>query len=253
MRIRSAAISALATLFAVHAVLAQSAAPVHAFISNGMKAVVEELQPEIERAAGHPLAITWGTTTGLKQRVANGEPFDFALMTTEAIDELMKSGMIAAGSRVELARSGIGVGVRAGAAKPGIETPESLKQTLQKARSITFAGDGASRPFLEKMFASMGIADAIKPKILLTQGSAAANANVSDGKAEIVMTLVSEIVGVPGVDLAGPLPKEVQNYVNFTAGVSAKAANAEAARQMLKALTGATAAPVYKAKGMEAR
>lgn len=232
---------------------AAQTAPLRVLASNGVKAAIEELQPRIERAAGRPLAIEWGTTAALRQKAASGEAFDVAVLTTEAIADLVKSGALAPDTRADLARSGIGVGVRAGAAKPGLRTAESVRQALRDARSITYAGDGASRPFLEAMFARFGIAESVKAKTTLTAGSGAATANVAEGRAELVFTLVSEIVGVRGVDLAGALPAELQNYVSFAGAVGAKSAGAAGGRAMLKVLTGPDAAPVYRAKGMEPR
>jgi molybdate transport system substrate-binding protein len=110
--------------------------------------------------------------------------------------------------------------MRAGAAKPNIGTPGALKQTLQKAKSISFASEGASRVYLEKMFDQFGIASEMKTKTVLTPSSVKSNELVRDGKAEYILTLVSEILpAAPGVELVGPLPGDVQSYVNFAAGV----------------------------------
>ncbi len=233
--------------------MAAQKAPLRVLVSNGVREVVQELQPQAERAIGHPLAIQLGSTTGIMQKVAAGEPFDVALLTTEAIGELIQQGKVAAGSRTDLARCGIGVGVRKGAGKPDIHTPEALKRALQETKSISYAQDGASRVYIDKMVEQMGITAAVKPKTLLTQGSVAAGENVAAGKASMVMTLVSEILPMPGVELVGPLPRELQTYVNFAAGVSTKAADAEAGKALIQFLAGPKAAAVYKAKGMEPR
>lgn len=225
---------------------------VHAFISNGVKGVIDELRPQAEKAIGHPLAIQFGTTTALKQRIEAGESFDVTILTTEAVTELVKSGK--ADSRVDLARSGIGMGMRAGAVKPDIRTAEALKQALHRAKAVSFARDGASRVHLEEMFQGFGMAEEMKGKTMLESGSAASNNLVRDGKAEYVLTLVSEILpAAPGVVLVGALPEEVQSYVSFAGAASAKTANGEAARGLLRFLKSAAAQPVYRAKGMEAR
>ena len=145
------------------------------------------------------------------------------------------------------------MGVRADAPKPDIGTSDALKQTLLKAKSITYAQDGASRIYLEKMFDRLGIGGEVKPKIILEQGSPGAGARVANGGAEMVMTLVSEILPMPGVDFVGPLPAQLQSYVSFAAGVGAKAANAEAGKALIKFLKSPEAAPAFKPKGMEAR
>ncbi len=252
MRMRSTIVLA-ASVLGFAAQMAAQTAPVRMLVSNGVKAVLEDLRPQCERAIGRPLAMEFGSTTGLKQKIDAGEAFDLTLLTTEAIDALMKENKLAAGSRVDLARCGVGLAVRAGAPKPDIHTPEAFKRTLLKAKSITYAGDGASRPFIDKMFHTLGIAADVKPGIVLTQGSGPAMESVAEGKAEIVLTLMSELLPVRGIEVVGPFPAEVQNYVNFSGGVSSKAENAGAAKAVLRFLAGPGAAPTYKAKGMEPR
>lgn len=228
--------------------------PVRAIVSNGVKTVIDQLRPQWEKAAGHPVSFEFGTTAALKQRLEAGEAFDVAVLTSDAVADLVKDGKIAAASRAELARCGIGMGVRAGAAKPNIRTAEALKQTLQKAQSVSFASEGASRAFLDRIFAQFGIADAMKAKTVLTPSSVQSNELVRDGKAEYILTLVSEILpAAPGVELVGPLPKEVQSYVSFAAGVSAKSGNAEAGKAMIQFLKSSAAASVFQAKGLEVR
>ncbi len=238
-------------LFA-HAGSAQAPA-IRVLASNGIREVIESLKPQCEGAAGHPLAMQYGSTTELLQTMAKDGQFDVAILTTEGIDELIKEGKIAPGSRVEIARAGIGVGVRSGAPKPDIGTPDALKQTLLKAKSITYAKDGASRVYLEKMFDRLGIGADLKPKIILEQGSGGAGKRVASGGADLVMTLASEILPMPGVQYVGPLPAQLQSYVSFAAGASAKAANAEAGKAMIKFLASPAAAPALKPKGMEPR
>ena len=218
--------------------------------SNGVRPVLQALAAPAEKAIGHPLASQFGTTVSLIQKIRAGEAFEVAVLTTEAIDALIKDGKIAARSRADVGNVGVGLGVRASAKKPDIGTPDAIKQTLLSAKSITYAQDGASRAAIEKMIDDLGIADRAKSKIVLQQGSDAAMANVAAGKDEVVMTLVSEILQAPGIELAGPLPTKFQNYVHFAAGVSTNAKNADAANALVKFLTSPAAAPTYKAKGI---
>lgn len=255
MRIRSLAALAVAAGFVVWAgpPPAGQEAPLRVFVSNGVKTVIDDIRPQWEKAAGHPLALEYGTTAALKQRIEKGAAFDVAVLTSEAIDQLIKDGKIRGGSRLELARCGIGMGTRAGAPKPDIHTPDALKRTLREAQSVSFASEGASRAYLEKLFDRFGIRDEMKAKTILTPSSVQSNELVRDGKAEYILTLVSEILPAPGVDLAGPLPAEVQSYVNFAAGMSATPANAESRMALLRFLKGPAAAPVFRAKGLETR
>jgi molybdate transport system substrate-binding protein len=230
---------------------AQAPPAVRVVASNGVQGALKDLIPQCERAIGRPLAVEFGTTASIKPRIESGESFDVTFLTSDAIDALIKAGKLAADSRANAARVGIGVGIRAGAAKPDVSTAEALKKTLLNAKSITYAQAGASRPVIDKMLGSMGIADALKSKTLLLPGAEETTAAVVGGKAEVLLTLISEIVSAKGMELDGPLPKEFQTYVAFAAGVSANAKNAEAAKAAVKFLTGPKAAAAYKAKGME--
>jgi molybdate transport system substrate-binding protein len=224
---------------------------VRVLVSNGMKAAMEELQPQCERAVGHPLALQFHSTAAVKKQIEAGEGFDVAIITVEAIDDLIREGKIAAGTRAALVRSELGIGIRAGAAKPDIHTPEALKRTLREAKSITYPEDGASRGYIEKMFERMGIAADVKPKIILAQGSGPATESVAAGKAALVITLFSEIVPIHGVEILGPLPGEFHYDIRFTAAASATAKNADAAKALIGFLAGPKAVPTFKAKGLE--
>jgi molybdate transport system substrate-binding protein len=223
---------------------------VRVLVSNGLKAAMEQLQPRCERAIGHPLVLQFNSTAALKKKIAAGEEFDVAMITLEAIDDLTKQGKVTAGSRA-LGRSRLGIGIRAGAAKPDIHTPEALKRALLAARSITFPEDGASRPNIEQMFARLGIAAALQSRIMLVQGSGPATQSVADGRAEMVITLFSEIVPVHGVEILGALPEEFQYDVRFEGAASATAKNPEAAKALIAFLTGPEAGAVFKASGLD--
>lgn len=226
---------------------------VRVLVSNGMKAALEELQPQCERAIGHPLELQFNSTASVKKKIEAGEAFDVAIITSEAIGDLIKQGKLAGGSRADLGRSELGIGIRAGAAKPDIRTPEALKRMLRDAQSITYPEDGASRAYIEKMFERMGIAADVKPRIILAQGSGPATESVAAGKAALVITLFSEIVPIHGVEILGPLPGEFHYDIRFGAAASATTKNAEAAKALITFLAGPKAAPTFKAKGLEPR
>jgi molybdate transport system substrate-binding protein len=257
MKLRSIAAAIVATsvgfiFLSTQEVPAQGTA-VRVLVSNGMKAAMEELQPRCERAIGHPLALQFNSTASLKKEIEAGEGFDVAIITIEAIDDLIKQGKLASGSRADLGRSELGIGIRAGAAKPDIRTPEALKRTLRDAKSITYPHDGASRAYIEKMFERMGIAADVKPRIILAQGSGPATESVAAGKAALVITLFSEIVPIHGVEILGPLPGEFRYDIRFAAAAGAITENAKAAKALITFLAGPEAAPALKAKGLEPR
>jgi molybdate transport system substrate-binding protein len=250
-RFRTASTAVLAACLVLSATAAH-AAEIRVLCSNGLRAVVEELRPAFEHSSGHTLAIQFNSTATLKQRIDGGEAFDVALLSSEAVADLVMSGKLTAGSRVELARSGIGVGFRKGAAKPDVRTTAALKEAVLRATSITYTRDGASRPQVDKMFENLGISAALQPKIkLLAAGQPAPS--VAKGESEMVITLISEILPVAGVELAGPLPAEFQKYTAFSAAAAAAGANAQAVKALIAFVHGPAAAPVYAAKGMEMR
>jgi molybdate transport system substrate-binding protein len=181
--------------------------------------------------------------------VNGGEAFDVAVMTTEAMEELGKGGRVSA--RTPLGRSGIGIGSRAGAKKPDIASADALKKAFLAAKAVTYAGDGASRPHIERMMTTLGIADAMTKKTILEQGSVRSAARVANGDAELLITLISEILPAPGVELVGPLPMQFQNYVSFAAAASIKGASAAAGKSLISCLSGPSVAATLKAKGME--
>jgi molybdate transport system substrate-binding protein len=227
--------------------------PVRLLVSNGMKGAMEELQPQCERAIGRPLSIEFSSTAALKKKIEAGADFDATIITTEAIDDLIKQGKLPAGSRVDLAHSNLGIGIRAGAAKPDIRTPEALKRALHDAKSITYPQDGASRGYIEKMFERLGIASDVMPKVILAAGSGPATESVAAGKAAMVITLFSEIVPTPGVEILGPLPGEFHYDIRFAAAPGKSTKNAEAAKALIAFLAGPKVLPVLKAKGLEPR
>jgi len=230
------------------------AAEIKVICSNGIKAVVDDVRPQFEHASGHTLTIQYGSTAVLKRTIDSGEPFDAVILGAEAVDGLAKAGKVSSATVAELARAGVGVGVRAGTPKPDIKTADGMKRTLLAVKSVTYASEGASRAFIEKMYDHFGITSEMKPKIMLAPGSSESDEMVAQGKADIVLTLVSEILpAAPGVTLVGPLPAEVQGYVTFHAGVGANAKNPEGAKALIQFLKGPKAASIYKAKGMEAR
>ena len=229
---------------------AQSGA-VRVIASNGVKGVLDEVRAQCEHAIGRPLDIEFGTTAALKPQIEKGEAFDVVILTSEATDALIKEGKLSAASRANVSRVGIGVGIRKGAAKPDIWTADALKATLLKAKSITYAKEGASRPTIDKMIERLGIGDTLKSKTMMLDGADQTSAAVADGKTEVLLTLISEIVSAPGVEYVGPLPSEFQSYVGFAAGINTKSQNQKASAALIQYLTGGQLASAFKAKGME--
>jgi len=250
MKIRSLTTGATFLLAACSA-LAQNA-PVHVLASNGVKAVLDDLQKQAEQATKRPLMIEYDTSSVVKKKIEDGAAFDVAILTADVIDDLAKDAKIDPGTRMDIARCGIGVGVRAGAAKPDITTSAALKKTLLASKSITYAENGASRKYILQIFDKFKITDVMKAKTVAAQGSDASNAHVADGSAEMILTLISEILPAKGVQLVGPLPKDVQHYVGFAVGTSKNSKNTDAAKALTKFLSSPAVEGTLKAKGMQA-
>ena len=229
---------------------APPAAAVRVFSSNAVKGLLDDLQPQIERAIGRPLSIDFSTSTALKGKIEHGEPFDVAILVPALLDELAKQGHLVAESQVNLVRTGVGVGSREGTPKADVSTPDALKRTLLSAKSVAFTAEGQSRPTIEAAFEKLAIADAMRPKVMLV-GPAGGPVAVAKGEAELVVTLTSEIIPVPGVQLLGPFPPELQNYVTIGAARSTHAKDPEAADSFLRQLTGSTLTTALDAHGME--
>jgi molybdate transport system substrate-binding protein len=243
------AIAVIAVLGLPLPTTAAHAADIKLLGGNALNAVMEELGPQFEKATENKLVVTLGTSAQLKARIESGEAFDAVLLTKAALDDLATAGKVADVPRIAIARAGIGVAIRKGAAKPDLSSVDAFKQAMLNAKSIGFVDNTPTGNALKAIFAKLGIADQVNPKLKpLTVQAAVA---VTNGDVEIAMTQISEILPYPGAELAGPLPPDIQSFTTFSAGVSANAKNAEAAAALIKFLTAPAAATVIKAKGME--
>jgi molybdate transport system substrate-binding protein len=209
-----------------------------------------ELVPQFERASGHTVTTNFTGTLDVQKRIASGEAYDLIIMAGPAIDDFIKSGKIVSGSRVNIARSGVGVAVRAGAPKPDISTTEAVKKTLLGAKSIGYS-TGPSGVYLTGLFGRLGVADAIKSKLKQTPTGVFVGNIVADGTAEIGFQQVSELAHFPGVDFVGPLPADIQETTVFASGIQAGAKQVDAAKDWIKFLTAPAAAAAFKSKGLE--
>ena len=224
---------------------------VRVLASNGIKAVVEDLLPQTEHAIGHPISVQYRPTAALKQEIDAGESFDVVIVTAESIAQLSKEGRTTGGEGTPISRVGVGIGIRKGAPRTDISTPEAFKRALLGAKAIAYGPSGASFPYITRMLETLGIAETMKAKTLFFDTSDGTNGAVAEGKADFGMTLVSEILPVQGLELLGPFPDEFQGYVRFSAAVSANAKNPEAASALIKFLAGPEALASIKARGMQ--
>ncbi|HEU4343284.1 MAG TPA: molybdate ABC transporter substrate-binding protein [Candidatus Binatia bacterium] len=222
----------------------------------GMQSVMEDLGPKFERATGHKLAISFATAGATVKRVQGGETADVVIIPQPGINSLVKDGKAVEGNVTVLARSGIVVAVRKGAPKPDISSPDALKRTLLAAKSISYvdpASGGASGIHFAKVLDRLGIANEMKSKTVFPNPKTPAEVGVlvANGKAEIGVHLIQELMSVTGIDLVGPLPGDLQDTTVFSAAIMTGAKDAAAAKALVDFLRTLESAKVIKAKGME--
>jgi molybdate transport system substrate-binding protein len=252
IRPRVRAFLALAVLAFVNS---SQAAEVRVMISGGFSAAYRALTPEFERSTGNTLNTSWGPSMGntpeaIPNRIERGEPVDVVIMVGSALDDLIRASKVIGGSRVDLARSKIGMVVRTGAPKPDIGSVEAFKRTLLAAKSIAYS-DSASGVYLSQvLFPKLGVATQIASKSRMIPAEPV-GAVVARGEAEIGFQQISELLPVPGVELVGPLPSELQKITVFSAGVAVNAKEPEAGRALIRFLSSATAAATIEKSGLE--
>jgi molybdate transport system substrate-binding protein len=237
---------------------AASAADVHVMISAGFYGVYSELGPAFERASGHRLVTTRGPSMGdspeaIPTRLARGETADVVILDGAAADELGRRGMVRADSKVELARSMIGMVVRIGAAKPDIGSVEGFRNTLLVAKSIAYSDSGSGTYLSTTLFPKLGIADQVAGKSRKVRGPPSGEpvaAVVARGEAELGFQQVSELLHVPGVTFVGSIPAELQPGFAFAGALSSTAREPEAARALIRFLASAEAASAITKAGL---
>jgi molybdate transport system substrate-binding protein len=241
---------------ALAAPTACDAAEIKVLTSRAMNHVLTELAGEFQRTSEHKIALILAPPVEIRRRIVNGEIVDVAMSGEATIGYLVQQGKIVPDSKLTLARVGIGVAVCAGSEKPDIASVEAFKRALLAARSIVYtdpAVGGASGIHFEKVLDRLGIAKEIKAKSIVNARAATTPSAeiVARGEAELGIQLISEIVSVPGAELLGPLPDELQAMTVISAGIVTPASEPDAARVLFKFLTSPAAAAVIKAAGME--
>lgn len=212
------------------------------------------LVPEFERATGHKV-VTDATSTGIgpdsiASRVRRREPVDVLILTRAGIDELISEGRVVAASRVDLARSSIGVAVRRGAPKPDISSVDALKRALLQAQSVAYSAQVSGVYLSTELFPRLGIADEMMKKSERVDVGRVGTV-IARGDAEIGFQQISELLEVPGIDYVGPLPAEVQRVTVFSAGVAVGARNPDAARAFIEFFSSASGVETMSKSGLD--
>jgi molybdate transport system substrate-binding protein len=229
---------------------AVEAAELKVLSTQATEEAYKELVAQFEKSSGHKVSTIFTGTLDVQKRLAAGEAYDLVIMAGPAIDEQIRLGKVAAGSRADLAKSGVGVGVKSGAPKPDVSTVDALKKTLLAAKTVGYS-TGPSGVYVLSMFEKLGVAAEVKPKLVQTPTGVFVGTIVADGRAEIGFQQVSEMSQFPGVDYVGPLPAAVQETTVFSVGTHMSTKEAQAAKALVTFLTAPAAAAAYKKRGLD--
>jgi molybdate transport system substrate-binding protein len=230
------------------------AAEIKVLCANGMQPVMQDIGPMFERATGHKLAITFATGGATVQRIRDGEATDVVIAIQQGIDSLVKAVKVTANTVAVLASTGISVAIRQGAPRPDISSPEALKRTLLAAKSITYlnpADGGSSGIHFATVLDRLGIASEMKSKTVFAPSTSALGVLVAKGEAEVGVLQFQLLFSVPGIDIVGPLPGDLQSTTVFSAALAGTARDAQAAKALIDFLRTPEAVAVIEAKGMD--
>jgi len=228
-----------------------SAAEINGLALESLKSSLDQLAPEFQSATGHTVTFKYGNSSTLPQRFAAGDPFDVAFASALLIDRYTKEGKIASGTRTDVVRVAIGMGVKKGASRPNISTSDAFKRVLLNAKSISHASEGPSGIYLQNLLKRLDIVADVQPKLRPVAGGPLVMVPVAKGDVELGIITVPFIVLEPGADLVGPLPEELQEYVVYAGGLSANTNAPDAASALIKHVTSSAARPVFKAQGLD--
>ena len=218
--------------------------------TTAYKEVLHELLPQFEKAHEHKVVTRYSSSTDILKRVLAGEEIDLVILASDWLDKLMQSGKLVPEGRVDLAKSGIGVAVRAGAPKPDIGSSEAVKRAVLAARSIGYSG-GASGTYMAGLFQRLGIAEEVKAKGRQTPPGVAVGDLIARGEVDLGFHQVSELLPIAGIEIVGPLPPELQHVTIFSSGILVAAKNPAGARALVQFLASPRAIPLIRKSGME--
>jgi molybdate transport system substrate-binding protein len=218
--------------------------------SIATSAVLAELGAQYRLATGQAVSAETAGGVDVARRVEAGEALDIVVLAANVIDQLIGKGRLVAGSRVDLARSGVAVAVRAGTARPDIGSEEAVRGAVLAARKVAYS-TGPSGIYLEKLFARWGIADEIRPRLVVAPPGTPVGTLLARGAAELGFQQLSELIHLPGIDLLGTLPAAIQLMTTFSAGLSVTSQRTDDARALLAFMNAPAAEAVKRRNGMQ--
>ena len=235
--------AAMATGAAAHA------AEVKLIASNAVKEIVVDLVPAFEKQSGHKITMIWAGTEAINKRIGDGEVVDVVLIAASNIDRLIADGKLAAGSRADVAKSGVGVAVRAGLPKPDISSADAVKNAVLSAKSVAYSS-GPSGNYLLNLFKTMGISDQIKDKVKQTPSGVQVADVLARGEVDLGFQQVSELLHRHDIQYLGTLPADIQHTTVYSAGLHTAAPQPDAAKALVKFMTGPEVGTIIRKSGM---
>jgi molybdate transport system substrate-binding protein len=240
-------------MFALAAVLVTApavAADIKVLASPGVREAYNELVPQFEKASGHHVITDWDGVVNVTKRVSEGETADIVILPAAQIEELTQKGKLVAGSRIDVAKSGVGVAIRMGKPKPRLRNGDDLKAVLLKAKKIAFS-TGPSGVYIQRLMEQWGIWESVKDKTVVPSVDTPVGIAIANGDADIGFQQVSELIHVKGIAFLGPLPADVQETTVFAAGLHKDVTTPAAARAFMLFLGSPRAADAFRKAGME--
>jgi molybdate transport system substrate-binding protein len=227
-----------------------TAAEIKVLSTHAALDVLNELAPKFERASGNRLSFGYDPAKAVKRQIENGAAFDIAIVTRPVFDALAEQGYLLPDTRADIGRSGLGVAVREGAPKPDIGTTDAFKRALLAAKSVVRSTEGTSGMYFEALLDRLGIAEAMRNKIVLGPSGRVAEL-VARGEADMAVQQIAELLPVTGAQYVGPFPPELQLFSEFSAGVAAASKHRDVAKAFIDTLTTPAAVALFKAAGLE--
>ena len=250
VRLKASLVGAFAAATMVIGSTMAQAAEVKLIASAAVREAVVDLVPAFEKATGHKVTTIWTGTEAITKRIRGGEVVDIVLIAAPSIDTLIAEGKLVAGSRADVAKSGVGVAVRAGLPKPDISSGEGVKNAVLAAKSVAYSS-GPSGFYVADLLKKMGIAEQIKDKVKQTPSGVQVGELIARGEVDLGFQQVSELLHFKGIHYLGPLPADIQHITVFSAGLHRAAPEPEAAKALVRFLTAPEAGPIIRRTGME--
>jgi len=235
---------------AVGTMSSAQAAEINVIASTAMREVLEELGPMFERASGHKVTVSFMSGAVLPVKLKEGAQADLVVTTPETVDDLVKAGKVVAGSGAPFVRSAAGVAVRAGAKKPDVSTPEAFKAALLAAKTVGYS-QGPSGVHFNGVIARLGIAEQVKAKGVVPPLGQRVGTLIAEGKAEIGVQQITELLLIPGIDFIGPLPKELQANIVYSTATPSTAKEKAGAAALVKFIKSEATVPTIKKLGLD--